>query len=55
MTPKVEIKNEIVEVKKEDIIKALKMFKDNYTIHRREIPTSVYIFSERESPFLKSY
>ncbi len=49
ITPKVEIKNEVVEVKKEDIIKALKMFKDNYTIHRREIPTSVYIYLVKEN------
>ncbi len=42
--PKVEVGDEIIELKKEDIIKALKLFKDNYEISKKEIPTPVYIY-----------
>ncbi|XRO77791.1 ATP-binding protein [Methanocaldococcus sp. 10A] len=49
ITPKVEIRNKTIEVKKEDIIKALKMFKDSYTIHRRELPSSVYVYLVKEN------
>ncbi|CAB3289393.1 AAA ATPase [Methanocaldococcus lauensis] len=44
ITPKVEIENEIIELKKEDIVEALKIFKDKYIIHKREISTPVYIY-----------
>ena len=42
--PKVKIGNEVIEIKKEDIINALKLFKDNYEISKKEIPTPVYIY-----------
>ncbi|ADC70017.1 ATPase [Methanocaldococcus sp. FS406-22] len=42
--PKVAIGDEVIEIKKEDIIKALKLFKDNYKISDDEIPEPVYIY-----------
>ena len=42
--PKVKVGNEVIEVKKEDIIEALKLFKDNYEISDDEIPEPVYIY-----------
>jgi AAA+ ATPase superfamily predicted ATPase len=45
---KVPIRNGIVEVKKEDIINALKLFKDNYEISVNDIPKAVYICLVKE-------
>ena len=42
--PKVKVGDEVIEVKKEDIIEALKLFKDNYEISDDEIPEPVYIY-----------
>ncbi|CAB3289893.1 AAA ATPase [Methanocaldococcus lauensis] len=42
--PKIEIRNKVIEVKKEDIINALKMFKNKYEISKREIPLPVYMY-----------
>jgi len=42
--PKVKIGNEVIEIKKEDIINALKLFKDNYEISDDNISESVYIY-----------
>ncbi|AEF95786.1 ATP-binding protein [Methanotorris igneus] len=42
--PKIEIGNEIIELKKEDIINALRLFKEKYMINKKEIPTPVYMY-----------
>ena len=42
--PKVKVGDEVIEVKKDDIIEALKLFKDNYEISDDEIPEPVYIY-----------
>ena len=42
--PKVELKDEIIEIKKDDIINALKLFKDNYEISDNNISEPVYIY-----------
>ena len=42
--PKVKVENEVIEVKKNDIIEALKLFKENYEISDDEIPEPVYIY-----------
>ncbi len=47
--PKIKIRNKIIEVKKEEIIKALKMFKDKYEISKREIPPPVYMYLVKEN------
>ncbi|CAB3289133.1 protein of unknown function [Methanocaldococcus lauensis] len=47
--PKIEIRNKVIEVKKDDIIKALKMFKNKYEISKREIPPPVYMYLVKEN------
>ncbi|CAB3288775.1 AAA ATPase [Methanocaldococcus lauensis] len=42
--PKVEIGDETIEIKKEDIVNALKLFKENYVISKKEISPPVYIY-----------
>ncbi len=42
--PKVKIGDEIIEIKKEDIVNALKLFKENYVISKKEISPPVYIY-----------
>ncbi|ADG13084.1 ATPase [Methanocaldococcus infernus ME] len=42
--PKIQIESETIELKKEEIIKALKLFKEKYEIDRKEIPTPIYIY-----------
>ncbi len=42
--PKVKIGDEVIEIKKEDIINALKLFKDNYEISDNNISEPVYIY-----------
>jgi AAA+ ATPase superfamily predicted ATPase len=42
--PKVNIEDEVIEIKKEDIIEALRLFKDNYEISDDKIPKPVYIY-----------
>ena len=42
--PKVKVGDEVIEVKKDDIIEALKLFKENYEISDDEIPEPVYIY-----------
>ncbi len=44
VTPKVELENKVIELKKEDIINALKLFKNKYEISKKEIPTPVYMY-----------
>ncbi|AEF95789.1 ATP-binding protein [Methanotorris igneus] len=43
-TPKVVVGDKEVEVKKEDIINALRLFKEKYMINKKEIPTPVYMY-----------
>ncbi len=47
--PKIKIKDDIIEVKKEDIIKALKIFKDRYKVPKKGIPMPVYIYLIKEN------
>ena len=47
--PKVEIKNEVIELKKGDIISALKLFKNKYEINKKDIPMPVYIYLVKEN------
>ncbi len=42
--PRVNIEDEIIEINKEDIIEALRLFKDNYEISDDKIPKPVYIY-----------
>ncbi|XRO77055.1 ATP-binding protein [Methanocaldococcus sp. 10A] len=42
--PKVEIGDETIEIKKEEIINALKLFKDRYEIPKKEISMPVYVY-----------
>jgi AAA+ ATPase superfamily predicted ATPase len=42
--PKVEIGDEVIEIKRGDIIEALKLFKENYKIDKKHIPVPVYIY-----------
>ena len=42
--PRVNIEDEIIEINKEDIIEALRLFKDNYEINDDKIPKPVYIY-----------
>ena len=42
--PEVEIGNNIYEIKKEDIVEALKLFKDNYEIPKKDISTPIYVY-----------
>ena len=42
--PKVEVGDEVIEIKKDDIIEALKLFKENYEIDKRHIPVPVYVY-----------
>ncbi|XRP96803.1 ATP-binding protein [Methanocaldococcus sp. 16A] len=42
--PKVKIGDEIIEIKKEDIVNALRLFKENYEINKKEIPVPVYTY-----------
>ncbi|WP_457612073.1 ATP-binding protein [Methanocaldococcus sp.] len=43
-TPKVIVGDKEVEVKKDDIINALRLFKEKYMINKKEIPTPVYMY-----------
>ncbi|ACX72201.1 ATPase [Methanocaldococcus vulcanius M7] len=47
--PKVSIKDELIEIKKEDIIEALKLFKNTYEISDDKIPEPVYIYLIKEN------
>jgi hypothetical protein len=49
LKPKVKIGENIVEIEKEDILKSLSLFKDKYTISKKEIPTLVYIYLIKEN------
>ena len=42
--PKVKIGDEVIEIKKDDIIEALKLFKENHKIDKKHIPVPVYIY-----------
>jgi AAA+ ATPase superfamily predicted ATPase len=42
--PKVEIGDEVIEIKKEDIIETLKLFKENYEVDKKHIPVPVYVY-----------
>jgi AAA+ ATPase superfamily predicted ATPase len=43
--PKVEIGDEVViEIKRDDIIEALKLFKENYKIDKKHISVPIYIY-----------
>ena len=42
--PKVEVGDEVIKIKKDDIIEALKLFKDNYEVDKKHIPVPVYIY-----------
>jgi AAA+ ATPase superfamily predicted ATPase len=42
--PKVEIGDAVIELKKENIIEALNLFKENYEIDKKEIPVPVYVY-----------
>ena len=42
--PKVEIENEVIELKKEDIINTLKLFKDKFVISKDEIPIPICVY-----------
>uniref|UniRef100_UPI0001754765 Uncharacterized ATP-binding protein MJ1010 n=1 Tax=Methanocaldococcus jannaschii (strain ATCC 43067 / DSM 2661 / JAL-1 / JCM 10045 / NBRC 100440) TaxID=243232 RepID=UPI0001754765 len=42
--PKVNIEEEIIEIRKEDIINALKLFKGKYEIEVDKIPKAVYVY-----------
>ncbi|ADC70019.1 ATPase [Methanocaldococcus sp. FS406-22] len=42
--PKVEIGDEVIEIKKEDVIEALRLFKKNYELDKKDIPVPVYIY-----------
>ena len=44
INPKVNVENEIIEVKKDEIINALRLFKDSYEISSDEIQKHVYIY-----------
>ena len=44
ITPKVMIENIEVEINKKDILNALKLFKENYTLDADEIPKAVYVY-----------
>ncbi|AAB98056.1 TPA: AAA family ATPase [Methanocaldococcus jannaschii] len=47
--PRVEVGNEVIEINKEDIIKALRLFKDKYEIPKKDIPTPVYVYLVKEN------
>jgi AAA+ ATPase superfamily predicted ATPase len=47
--PKIEIGNENIEIKKEDIIEALKLFKNKYEIPKKGIPTPIYFYLVKEN------
>ncbi|XRO77848.1 ATP-binding protein [Methanocaldococcus sp. 10A] len=47
--PKVNIEGEIIEIRKEDIINALKLFKNNYEISVDDIPKAVYLYLVKEN------
>ncbi len=49
LQPEVEIGNKKIVIKKEDVINALKLFKDNYEVSKKEIPVSVYLYLVREN------
>ncbi|MEO2116989.1 MAG: ATP-binding protein [Methanocaldococcus sp.] len=42
--PKVEVGDKAIELKKEDIIEALKLFKDNYEISDSEVAKPIYVY-----------
>jgi len=42
--PRVEVDDEIIEIKKEDIIKALKLFKESYEVNKKDISLPVYVY-----------
>jgi len=47
--PEVIIGSETYRIKKDDVVKALKLFKDKYEISKKEIPTPVYIYLVSEN------
>ena len=49
ISPKVSIKDTIVEIKKEDIVNSLKIFKNNYEVSVDEIPKAVYVYLIKEN------
>lgn len=49
ITPKISIENEIIEIKKEDVVNALKLFKTKYEIDKKAISTPVYIYLIKEN------
>ncbi|AEH07268.1 ATP-binding protein [Methanothermococcus okinawensis] len=49
ITPKISIESEIIEIKKEDVVNALKLFKTKYEIDKKAISTPVYIYLIKEN------
>jgi len=47
--PKVIIRGKDIEIKKEEIIDVLKLFKDNYEINADDIPKVVYVYLVKEN------
>ena len=47
--PKVVIRDEVIEIKKEDIIKVLKLFRDRYEVSVDEIEKAVYVYLVKEN------
>ena len=47
--PRVKIKDEVIELKKEDIINTLKLFKNKYEIPKKEIPMPIYVYLVKEN------
>jgi AAA+ ATPase superfamily predicted ATPase len=42
--PKIEVGDEVIEIKKENVIEALKLFKDKYEVDKKYIPMPVYTY-----------
>jgi AAA+ ATPase superfamily predicted ATPase len=42
--PEVKVGNEVYKIEKEEVIKALKLFKEEYEISKKRIPTPIYIY-----------
>jgi len=42
--PKVDVGDEVIEIKKDNVIEALKLFKDEYEVSKKHIPVPVYTY-----------
>ncbi|AEH07266.1 ATP-binding protein [Methanothermococcus okinawensis] len=49
ITPKISIENEIIEIKKEDVVNALKLFKTKYEIDKNDVSMPIYIYLIKEN------